>query len=636
LLSGQININKLSLIGADINLIVDPNGNNNWQANADTRPSAQNNDPLGSLIENSVNDTGNASDQQSAADAFDLANLTIEDFSITNSRVSYEDAQKNVSQLIEGINLDINLADQNKNISLDGNVMWQKQKINFNLDQFNIENFVNAQDTKLALKINSTLFNAELAGNIRNADRLIFNGNAMANSESIHKLSNWLDIHLSDVNDSAFNLNSGLKISGDTYQLTNLALTAYDSVFNANLTIANGDVPDIYGKISANQINYNRIIVTSDEEISSNSWSTKPIKLGFLSKINSNIDLDVGKFSYKNIIADQLITRITIRKSTATIPLKVNVFGGSVASVSGNKSGLNISSSLKLTNINIGDTLKEFDISDKLEATTNLKTTLTTRGNSVADFMNNLKGSGNIEMLDGVIKGIAFADALAPEIANIDLSLNSPEKIAQFALKASKSVFGKQLKDKMAGNFNQGVGTDKQTKFVKATFSYVINQGVLNNKDLEIASENIIIRGEGNVDLGKKSLKYRIVPKLLRKVNDGTSERMTVPVLISGDWANPKIDIDYTYALENSSMLKKIRADATKKVTDKVVNIVKQQLGEKVGNLLDENVVNQIGGLLGLKPADKTSNDVKPDDAKTKDPLDPQNLLNNLFGTATK
>lgn len=660
LFSGKINVKELSLIGADISLIVDQNGVANWQTSNDAPaplPEQANNpdDPLGALIADSVNETSQPTSDNGVVSEFSLADLSIKNFKISNSRLTYENQQAGTFELAENINIDIGLAAQNEQLSLVGNATWQKQAIDFNLNGFNIADFLADQPAALAFKMSSTPLNFDLGGQIQNGEKLKFDGKIALSTNSLKQTANWLKTDLSSVNDSAINLNTNLKISGSNYQLAGLSLSAFGSKINGTLNLSLAGLPNIYGKLAIDRLNYGQIIPASGASSGSSSWSNAAFSAGILSQINSNIELTIGDLNYDGITADNIATTLIIRKQAAKIPFQMNVFGGQVAgTINAQLAGkaVNLAAAVQVDGIKAGDALTTLDITDKLTATTYLNTQITTSGASVAQLMAGLNGTGTLEMRDGVISGIALADALAPQIANIDLSLNSPEKLAAFALDAGKNLFDQNVSGLLTDGFANGTGAEKQTKFVKAVMNFTIAGGILDNQDLEITSENIVIRGAGQVDLGGRQINYRVIPKVIKQAdaNGQGYERMTVPVLITGPWSDPNIAVDYAYAIENSSTINNMRTKLINKVTDKITEKVTekiiekvtekitetigQELGDKVGEELSKQVGDQIGNLLGLPKTNNEQAGALPEEAPKSDAeklLDAGNLLNNLF-----
>ncbi len=99
--------------------------------------------------------------------------------------------------------------------------------------------------------------------------------------------------------------------------------------------------------------------------------------------------------------------------------------------------------------------------------------------------------------------------------------------------------------------------TGGKTDFQTLTGSFTIAQGIVHNDDLALKSALVDVTGKGTIDLPARRLSYRLQPKLeagaatavapgvagasrvLRDIN-----RLSVPVLVSGPWAAPEIQVD--------------------------------------------------------------------------------------------
>jgi AsmA protein len=86
------------------------------------------------------------------------------------------------------------------------------------------------------------------------------------------------------------------------------------------------------------------------------------------------------------------------------------------------------------------------------------------------------------------------------------------------------------------------VGEGQKTIFKQITGSYVIDGGVLHNDDLMFAGPLVAATGQGAVDIGARTLDYRLVPSAL--ANADGSGGVKVPLLITGSWDNPKFNLD--------------------------------------------------------------------------------------------
>ena len=86
------------------------------------------------------------------------------------------------------------------------------------------------------------------------------------------------------------------------------------------------------------------------------------------------------------------------------------------------------------------------------------------------------------------------------------------------------------------------VGEGQKTIFDGLAGTYTITGGVLSNSDLKLVAPYVTASGAGELDLGARTLNYRLRPTALA-AEDGTGGVM-VPLLITGTWADPKFRLD--------------------------------------------------------------------------------------------
>ncbi len=170
---------------------------------------------------------------------------------------------------------------------------------------------------------------------------------------------------------------------------------------------------------------------------------------------------------------------------------------------------------LETNNIALLPILAEFAQFERLQGTGNVSANLTTSGNSVKAIIDNLNGDGAILVSDGAILGF-----------NI----------------------GAFMRRVMSLGLNSEADAPKRTDFAELGGTYTIEQGVLTNNDLALRAPILRLAGAGKVDLPQQTLDYSIKPQLASTLQgqDATREGLKagIPVVISGPWAEPKIQLD--------------------------------------------------------------------------------------------
>jgi AsmA protein len=202
-----------------------------------------------------------------------------------------------------------------------------------------------------------------------------------------------------------------------------------------------------------------------------------------------------------------------------------------------------------MTGIAIGPLLRDAAQQDKLEGKGNLALDVSAAGKSKNAMKRSLGGTAKVELRDGAIKGI--------DIAAI--------------LQKGRSLLGQQQA--------QAQASAERTDFSSMTASFNIKNGVAHNDDLDVKAPVFRMSGQGNIDIGNSSLDYTTKASLVAttKGQGGAGadqlSGLTVPVRLSGPFADMKYDVNYG-------------AVAT--------DLAKSKAGEKLREKLEER--------LGVKP----------------------------------
>lgn len=161
----------------------------------------------------------------------------------------------------------------------------------------------------------------------------------------------------------------------------------------------------------------------------------------------------------------------------------------------------------------------------------------------------NLMAKGQFDVADGAIHGV-----------------NIPRMI-------------RDAKAKLAGDLNTTSTGEKKTDFTSLTGSFSIENGVVSNPDLAMASPLIRLGGKGNVSLLSQALDYKLTTSVVGSLEgQGGGERdalygVEIPFAISGSLSEPKFALD-TAALFDAKL---------KQETDKAKDKLKDKLFKKLG-----------------------------------------------------
>src|SRR3546814_9939610 len=136
--------------------------------------------------------------------------------------------------------------------------------------------------------------------------------------------------------------------------------------------------------------------------------------------------------------------------------------------------------------------------------------------------MSSLDGDGSFEFLDGAIHGINIA-ALLRHVG--------------------------------AAGLNTEAGAEQETDFAELSGSYVIREGIVENRDLQMLAPLLRLGGGGTVSMPQQTLDYTVDATLVASLTgQGGNEALVgipVPIRITGAWSNPRWDVQWDRLLQN-------------------------------------------------------------------------------------
>ena len=144
-----------------------------------------------------------------------------------------------------------------------------------------------------------------------------------------------------------------------------------------------------------------------------------------------------------------------------------------------------------------------------------------------------------------------------------------------------------------------GQGNGGSTVFERLSASYAIAKGQLQNDDLLVTLKGIRADGAGRIGLGTRDLDYRFAPTI-SGLNGASG--LTIPVVITGSWEDPKIRPDLKNALQPE--IDAVEQEAKDRVIEKLseeleVEIAPEQdLNQVIRDRIEQEAKDQLLRLL--------------------------------------
>ncbi len=237
-------------------------------------------------------------------------------------------------------------------------------------------------------------------------------------------------------------------------------------------------------------------------------WSEEVIDVSGLGAMDADVGLSLSGVSAGGVTLGPTKLRMTLDRARVVFDIaEMQAYGGGVTGrfvVSG-RGGLSVGGNLSFAGLAMQPLLSEVAGYDRLTGTGDLQVEFLGVGNSMAELMQGLSGTGSLAFSQGEVRGL--------------------------------DILG-MLRTLDAGY----VGEGQKTVFDAVTASFAIEGGVLANTDLTLTGPNLSATGAGKVGIGARNLDYRLQPVALTEA-DGTGGVM-VPLLITGSWDDPKFRLD--------------------------------------------------------------------------------------------
>jgi AsmA protein len=181
----------------------------------------------------------------------------------------------------------------------------------------------------------------------------------------------------------------------------------------------------------------------------------------------------------------------------------------------------------KLEQVQIGPLLKDMQLFDSYSGTGRVALALTSQGFDPAQFRRNLNGTAAIALRDGRIEGVDLAKTIEQARALYDTARGKPVAVQSAA--------------------------GDSTVFKSLTANVAVANGIARNDDLVLDGQNLRATGRGSADLARETLDYTLKVTL---AEDPTRRGSSVPVLVSGTFANPSYSVDFGELLKEKAQKK--------------------------------------------------------------------------------
>ncbi|WP_417700842.1 AsmA family protein [Pseudophaeobacter sp.] len=294
---------------------------------------------------------------------------------------------------------------------------------------------------------------------------------------------------------------------------------------------------------------------------SSVGWSKEAIDAAALGLANGTAVLSFKSLNAAGYELGASKLSLTLDRARGVLKLQPAVlFDGLVQGqvVANNRNGFSTGGKLSFSGIRLEKALDQVAGYDRMNGEALGELEFLASGNTVDELMHSLSGKGWLEVNKGFFSGF-------------DLE----------------------------GLMRSGKGNGGSTVFDQLTGSYDIAQGNMRNDDLLVTLKGLRAEGAGRIGLGARDLDYLFSPTIAG-VNGGNG--LTIPVSITGPWADPKIRPDLKNALQ--PQIDEVEAEAKERLREKLSEELEteitpeQDLNEVIRDRIEQEAKDQLQRLL--------------------------------------
>ncbi len=313
------------------------------------------------------------------------------------------------------------------------------------------------------------------------------------------------------------------RYASNAARLSNLDLQLDDSKFTGQAAMANLDTKALTFDLKLDRIDLDRYLAP---ENAAPKPDEKPFELPVarIKTLNANGTLQIGSARVAGVSLTNV--RMTVQSKDGVVhlsPAKASLYGGQYSGdVTYDAHGAIPAVRLdqQMTGIDVAQFLKSTVKSERLSGRANLTTRLSGQGRTSDVLLKSLRGRVEATVTDGAVEGIDLWNEIS----------------------RAQALLKKQALPPSSGA--------NRTKFDTLKMSADVADGVATTKDLNIASQNLRVTGEGSSDFIKRTMDYRVLAKILKAppAADGSDlsalALAEIPVTVSGNMKDPKVRPD--------------------------------------------------------------------------------------------
>jgi AsmA protein len=513
LLSGRIEVDSFVLVDPVIQIEINRQGRPNWVFAPAASSSAGASAPASSARDGAISLP---------------AGLRLGDVRLVNGSLTYHDARTNSTQHVGRIDVKLSLPDMDAPFAADGAFTWNGKRMQVVTGIEKPKALFAGQSSNVQLKLGAETIDLEFRGAMSLVPTLDLVGNLGLKASSVREVAAWVGnpLQAPGTGFGPLTIAGKLAVNGAKVGFSNAKLGLDSIKGEGEFAIdASGAKPALRAKLELGRLDLNPYLQPEKTDAAkpaapsaaqpaaaaAKDWSDDPIELAALRSVNADIALSAASILVRKIEVGRSALTVTLKDGRLTTDLtdlefyKGSLKGRSVVDASGQVAAMDLN--FRLTGVQAEPLLRDAAEFDRLMGAGNAEIAVTSRGRSQKQLISALNGKTSFKFENGAIRGVN----LGAMIRNV-------------------------------GTAFLDTGTQQQTDFSELSGSFAITNGIAKNTDLMMLAPLFRLSGNGTVDLPKRTMDYRLEPKLVGTIEGqggrAAASGIVVPVIVQGPWDN--------------------------------------------------------------------------------------------------
>lgn len=507
MLVGRIEVDSFVLLDPVISLETDRHGRANW-----------------------VFDQGKPADKAKSgggsAGAVPLSDIRLGNVRIANGRLTYADGKTGAKEEVSDVNLAIGLPGLDSPLTATGGLRWHGKLIELTLDVARPRALLEGKATDAGVAVAAEPVKFAFKGSVESG----VTGDLELAVPNLRGLAQWVTgkpLDAPGIGLGPLSITGRLAAAGAKVSFSDAVLRLDAIKAAGDLAVDTGGArPAVKGRLAVETLDVNPYLPPEGQgskaagtrstpahpAAAKSDWSDEPLDASALKAADVDLTLSAQAIRVQAIQVGKTALRVVIKDGRLAADLtELALYQGAGSgrlAVDGSAPGVGLDAVFSLKGLKAEPFLKDAAGFDRLDGTASAEIHLAGKGRSQRQLVSDLDGTGRVDFLDGSIRGIN----LASMVRNVASAFTATDRAAE------------------------------KTDFAELGGSFVIKDGLLTNKDLALKSPLLRVEGAGSVDLPRRTVTYRVEPKLSATLEGqgGQSDvaGVTVPVVVEGPWDN--------------------------------------------------------------------------------------------------